>query len=31
MGVRVSAGVRELADNRAEKAGLTRFFRNQKK
>jgi hypothetical protein len=28
MCVRVSAGVRKLADNRAEKAGLTRFFRN---
>ena len=28
MCVRVSAGVRELADNRAEKVGLTRFFRN---
>ena len=30
MCVRVSAGVRELADNRAEKAGLTRFFRNKR-
>ena len=28
MCARVSAGVRELADNRAEKVGLTRFFRN---
>jgi len=28
MCVRLSAGVRELADNRAEKVGLTRFFRN---
>jgi hypothetical protein len=28
MCVRVSAGLRELADNRAEKVGLTRFFRN---
>ena len=28
MRVRVSAGLRELADNRAEKAGFTRFFRN---
>jgi hypothetical protein len=28
MCVRISAGVRELADNRAEKVGLTRFFRN---
>ena len=28
MCVRVSAGVRELADDRAEKVGLTRFFRN---
>ncbi len=28
MCVRVSAGVRKLADNRAEKVGLTRFFRN---
>lgn len=26
--MRVSAGLRELADNRAEKVGLTRFFRN---
>ncbi len=25
---RVSAGLRELADDRAEKIGLTRFFRN---
>ena len=30
MCVRVSAGLRELADNRAEKVGLTRFFRNPK-
>jgi hypothetical protein len=28
MCVRVSAGLRELADDRAEKVGLTRFFRN---
>ncbi len=28
MRVRISAGLRELADNRAEKVGLTRFFRN---
>ena len=28
MGVRVRTGLRELADNRAEKVGLTRFFRN---
>jgi hypothetical protein len=28
--MRVSAGVRELADNRAEKVGLTRFFRNKR-
>ena len=28
MCVRVSTGLRELADNRAEKVGLTRFFRN---
>jgi hypothetical protein len=28
MVARVSAGIRELADNRAEKVGLTRFFRN---
>lgn len=28
MRVRISAGLRALADNRAEKAGLTRFFRN---
>lgn len=28
MCLRISAGVRELADNRAEKVGLTRFFRN---
>lgn len=28
--MRVSAGLRELADNRAEKVGLTRFFRNPK-
>jgi len=28
MCLRVSAGLRELADNRAEKVGLTRFFRN---
>jgi hypothetical protein len=30
MGVRVSAGVRELADNRAEKVRLARFFRNKR-
>ena len=30
IGVRVSAGVRELADNRAEKVGLARFFRNKR-
>jgi hypothetical protein len=30
MGMRVSAGVRELADNRAEKVGLARFFRNKR-
>jgi hypothetical protein len=28
MRMRVSSGLRELADNRAEKVGLTRFFRN---
>jgi hypothetical protein len=28
MCARVSAGMRELADDRAEKVGLTRFFRN---
>ena len=28
MRARISAGLRELADNRAEKVGLTRFFRN---
>lgn len=28
MVARVSAGIREIADNRAEKVGLTRFFRN---
>jgi hypothetical protein len=30
MGARVSAGLRELADNRAEKVALTRFFRNKR-
>jgi DDE family transposase len=30
MCVRVSAGLRELADNRAEKVALTRFFRNKR-
>lgn len=30
MRVRISAGLRALADNRAEKVGLTRFFRNRR-